>query len=549
LQKAKKKMKVALYARVSTTRQAENELSIPDQLRQMRDWCKRNGHVVAAEYVEAGATATDDRRPQFQEMIAAAVEKPAPFDIVLVHSFSRFFRDLEQALSYKKQLSKAGVDLVSITQQLGNDPMAHMLQSMLMMFDEYQSKENAKHTLRGMNENARQGYFNGSRAPFGYRTIEAGRTGTHGRLKKRLGIDPAEAEIVREIFTLYVHGKESPRMGMKEIAKNLNRRGLLMRGKEWRIQKVQTVLSSLTYRGLHVFNMTDSKTRRIKPESEWVKVPVPAIIDEALFEQAAKLRGAFSPKRCIPRRETSPHLLTGLLRCDCCGAGMTIATGKGGQYAYYKCTSRMSKGNAACPSRNIPADKLEGLVLDAFRQKVCTADYLKGLLNELRAEVAKGGGADKGQIKKLEGELKKVEQAQNRLLEAIERGALDMDMIGDRAHQNKARKENLLLEIAALKRKQQMPLAVISPQKIDAFTRVIRDRLTVPSAFSRAYLKAAVSEIRIKDQEMTIRGSRSSMVDLIKNGGNINVGEVPSFMREWRPLRPLNHCLRASGGF
>lgn len=523
-------MRVALYARVSTTRQAENELSIPDQLRQLRDWCKRNGHVVAAEYVEAGATATDDKRPQFQEMIAAAMEKPAPFDIVLVHSFSRFFRDLEQALSYKKQLSKAGVELISITQQLGNDPMAHMLQSMLMMFDEYQSKENAKHTLRGMNENARQGYFNGSKAPFGYRAIEAGRTGTHGRLKKKLDIDPAEAEIVREIFTLYVHGKDAPRIGMKEIAKNLNKRGLLMRGKDWRVQKVQTVLSSLTYMGLHVFNKVDSKTRRTKPEREWIKVPVPAIIDVALFEKATKLRKANSPKMCAPRRETSPHLLTGLLKCDCCGASMTITTGKGGQYFYYTCNSRMSKGNAACPSRSIPKEMLEGLVLDAFRQKVCTADYLKGLLNDLRAEVAKSGGVDKGRIKKLEAELKTVEQAQSRLLEAIERGALDLDMIGDRAHQNKARKESLLLEIASLKRKQQMPLAVISPQKIDAFTRVIRDRLTVPSAFSRAYLKAAVSEIRIKDDTMTIRGSRSSMVGLISNGGNINMGEVPSFI-------------------
>ncbi len=219
---------------------------------------------------------------------------------------------------------------------------------------------------------------------------------------------------------------------------------------------------------------------------------------------------------------------------------MTITTGKSGRYAYYKCTNRMSKGNASCPSRNIPTEKLESLVLDAFRQKVCTADYLKGLLGDLRAEVAKGGGADKGHIKKLEAELKTVEQAQNRLLEAIERGALDLDMVGDRAHQNKARKENLLLEIAALKRKQQMPLAVISPQKIDAFTRVIRDRLTVPSAFSAPISRHAVSEIRIKDQEMTIRGSRSSMVSLISNGGNINMGEVPSFISQWRALEDSN---------
>jgi len=55
-------MAVALYARVSTTKQAEKDLSIPDQLRQMRDWCKGQGLAVAMEYVEPGASATDDSR-------------------------------------------------------------------------------------------------------------------------------------------------------------------------------------------------------------------------------------------------------------------------------------------------------------------------------------------------------------------------------------------------------------------------------------------------------------------------------------------------------
>jgi site-specific DNA recombinase len=67
-------MIVALYARVSTTKKAEKDLSIPDQLRQMRDWCQRQSHTIAVEYVEAGASATDDRRPEFQRMLP----KPAP---------------------------------------------------------------------------------------------------------------------------------------------------------------------------------------------------------------------------------------------------------------------------------------------------------------------------------------------------------------------------------------------------------------------------------------------------------------------------------------
>lgn len=79
-------MHIALYARVSTTRQAENDLSIPDQLRQMRQWTERHGHVVVKEYLEPGNTATDDKRPVFQEMMADATVK-GPFSLSWCTSF------------------------------------------------------------------------------------------------------------------------------------------------------------------------------------------------------------------------------------------------------------------------------------------------------------------------------------------------------------------------------------------------------------------------------------------------------------------------------
>ena len=62
-------LRAALYMRVSTGRQAEHDLSIPDQRGQLKSWCSANGYFVVAEYVEAGASAVDDRRPSFQQMI------------------------------------------------------------------------------------------------------------------------------------------------------------------------------------------------------------------------------------------------------------------------------------------------------------------------------------------------------------------------------------------------------------------------------------------------------------------------------------------------
>src|SRR5258707_13409484 len=160
-------VRAALYLRVSTGRQAENDLSIPDQRRHAKGYCASRGWEIVAEYVEPGLSATDDRRPEFQRMIDAATTKPPAFDVILVHSFSRFFRDQFQLEFYVRRLAKAGVRLVSITQELGDDPMSNMIRQIMALFDEYQSKENAKHTLRAMKENARQGFWNGALPPIG----------------------------------------------------------------------------------------------------------------------------------------------------------------------------------------------------------------------------------------------------------------------------------------------------------------------------------------------------------------------------------------------
>src|SRR5580692_10495750 len=77
-------VRAALYMRVSTGRQAEHDLSIPDQRSQLQSWCRGNGHPVVAEYVEAGASAGDDRRPSFQQMIERACDGEHAFDLIVV---------------------------------------------------------------------------------------------------------------------------------------------------------------------------------------------------------------------------------------------------------------------------------------------------------------------------------------------------------------------------------------------------------------------------------------------------------------------------------
>jgi DNA invertase Pin-like site-specific DNA recombinase len=159
--------RTALYMRVSTGRQAEHDLSIPDQRSQLRSWCSSRGYEVVAEFIEAGASAGDDRRPVFQQMIERACDGDHAFDMILVHSYSRFFREAFEQEFYLRKLAKHGVKVVSITQPVGDEsePVQAMMRKVIALFDEYQSKENAKHVIRSMKENARQGFWNGSMAP------------------------------------------------------------------------------------------------------------------------------------------------------------------------------------------------------------------------------------------------------------------------------------------------------------------------------------------------------------------------------------------------
>ena len=251
-------MIVALYARVSTTKQAEKDLSIPDQFRQMREWCKGQGFSIAVEYEERGASATDDRRQAFQQMIAEASVSPSPFDAIIIHSLSRFFRDSLEFGLYERQLNKYGVKVISITQQTSDDPSGEMARKIFSIFDEYQSKENGKHTLRAMKENARQGYFNGANPPYGYRVLEVEAIGNKGK-KKKLEVDPSEAVGVYKIFSLYINGDKGKVMGTGAIAAHLNSQELTRRGKKWSKSTIHYLLTNSAYIGKYHFNKKNGR--------------------------------------------------------------------------------------------------------------------------------------------------------------------------------------------------------------------------------------------------------------------------------------------------
>ena len=537
-------MAVALYARVSTVRQAEADLSIPDQLNQMREWCRKNGLIIAREYVEPGASATDDKRPVFQQMIDDATRKPHPYEAVIVYSRSRFFRDMYGTLHYERMLLQAGAPLISITQPTTNDESGELLRHLISMMDGYSSRENAKHTSRAMKENARRGFFNGSRAPYGYRVVPTDVPGHKGKVRKRLEIDELEAGVVRRVFKLYLHGHQGHPMGVKAIAGLLNAEAVLMRGHPWRIQKLSDLISNQTYRGEYCYNMRDSRSGLMRPESEWIRCEVPPIIDEATFDAARRLRETRAPHRASShagRMLMSPTLLTGIIKCAQCGKSMTLATGKSGKYRYYRCCNKMAISAKSCPTPNLPMDRMDALILERLVDRILTPERVMTLLKEWLSNQAKMKGRLDEDSARLERSILSSEDGLNNLYRGIEQGVLALDStLQARVNQLKDTREKLLGELALIKRDQPSPRKLSSKQVEYACQRMREMLLDRTQGYGKQLLHLLVSEIRVQPGEAVITGSTEVLNKAVlemKKGTSV---EVPSLMRAWRARSDSN---------
>ena len=507
-------MRAALYLRVSTGRQAEHDLSIPDQRKQLVAWCAAKQWDVVAEFVEPGQSATDDRRPIFQQMIERACDGEHAFDVIIVHSYSRFFRDAFGQEFYLRKLAKAGVRLISITQPLGDDddPAQAMMRKVIALFDEYQSKENGKHVLRSMKENARQGFWNGTSCPIGYKLVEVEKRGN--RVKKKLDIDAVESETVKLIFRLYLYGDgESGALGVKEVVKWLNARGYRTpRGKTFSVGPVHKVLTNPVYIGSWRFNLKSSKTGERKPEDEIITIPVPAIIDAHTFEQVQRQLRARSPKVVAPRVTTGPILLTGLAVCATCGASMTLRTGTsstGAVYRYYTCSACARSGKTACKGRSIRMDKLDRLVTEHLVERLCEPTRLTEMLSSLAGRRAEKEQSLNSRIAALQREVTDADEKLKRLYRLIEDGVTDLDdVLKDRLNGLKAERERAR---AALERAKSYASGAIQldPALVEGFGRLMREHLTTGSIpFRKAYLQSIVDFIEVDDAQIRIRGSK-----------------------------------------
>ncbi len=135
--------RAVIYLRVSTGKQAQKDLSIPDQRKQLKAYCKHNAYNIVHEFKDA-QSGTTDKRPGFQAMVDAILYGGLECELIVVHSYSRFFRDQVVGELHIRSLAKRGVRMISLSQHTDENPEGHLMRRILAIFDEYQSLETAK---------------------------------------------------------------------------------------------------------------------------------------------------------------------------------------------------------------------------------------------------------------------------------------------------------------------------------------------------------------------------------------------------------------------
>ncbi|MBQ8515845.1 MAG: recombinase family protein [Ruminococcus sp.] len=361
-------MKIAAaYIRVSTEDQVE--YSPDSQLKAIRSYAKANGLLVPDDliFIDEGISGrTAAKRPAFMRMIGMAKKKPCEFEVILLWKFSRFARNREDSIMYKSMLRKqCGIDVVSISENLGDDKTSVLIEALIEAMDEYYSINLAEEVRRGMTEKVSRGEPVAS-PPFGYRMVD-----------KAYVPDEQTAPVVRRIFDDFVSGVPTTR-----IARDLNNEGIRTRtGKTWENRTVEYILRNVAYIGKISWNQSGKKNRTYdSPDTITVQGHHEPIVPPELFDAAQKRIAENKSKYSKNAHPTHGKMfaLKGLLRCSSCGAVLCLSQGTGVQCHQY------SRGKCD-KSHYIRLDKITLAVIEQLQADLASEDRIASVAQKKKA--------------------------------------------------------------------------------------------------------------------------------------------------------------------
>jgi site-specific DNA recombinase len=341
------KKRAALYCRVSTEGQAEDGYSLDEQSDRLVKYCEAHDYEVVKIYRDS-STGANRERPGLQAFFRDIKE----YDILVVYKLDRFSRSQKDTLAMIDELLASGCEFVSMTEHLdSSSPFGRLMISILSAFAELERGMIRERSALGVLGRAKSGKAMAWHTPpFGYKYDGA-----------NFVIDDVPASVVKKIFTSYLNG-----YSISQIVDTLNNEGHVGRKRDWTYGAIRDIIANATYTGLNAF------------KGELYDGNHEAIIEHKIYEQAQielKRRQTEAYSKGNPRPFQSQYLLSGLLRCGECDAGMGLFQNgvkkDGSRKKYYKCYTRLPKSlnktmwrnPAGCHSSNIELTAIEYLVL------------------------------------------------------------------------------------------------------------------------------------------------------------------------------------------
>lgn len=483
----------AAYARLSREDGDKPDSdSILNQQAILEQYCASHPELrLVSHYADDGYTGTNFQRPAFLRMLDDI--RAGLVRCVLVKNLSRFGRDYIDAGYYlERWFPSHGVRFIAVEDHVDSGRGDYdLLLPIRNFFNAQYPRDISRQVRTTFRSKMEQGSFIGAFACYGYRKDPD----RHGHLL----IDPAAAEVVREIYRLFAQG-----MSKSAVARLLEQRGIPSPAEykrltgsrhhspgsdspsHWQARTIDYILKNPVYagdmaQGRFVRSVMHGPCRGV-PREEWITVPDthPAVIPREEWDQVQRLlvkRGR--------TRAAAPEvgLWSGFLRCGDCGSAMVRRT-LGGETCYV-CGAYRRQGRRACTSHTIPARTLEQIVLDDLNQLLADAGGVEALIRRvgLPAPPAAAAEAELGQT------LSKLRRRLQRAYEDYQDGLLGRE-------EYLTYRQDYLEKEAALARQQEfLPSkqpAVLSPlERLSATGRL--EELTRPC------LVQAVSQIRVYD--------------------------------------------------
>ena len=431
----KEKKKVYIYTRVSTAMQIDG-YSLDAQKSRMKAFAEFNDYEIVGEYEDAGKSGKSiEGRLEFNQMMEDIKSGKDGVSYVLVFKLSRFGRNAADVLSTLQVMQDFGVNLICVEDGIDSSKDAGKLMiSVLSAVAEIERENIRVQTMEGRIQKAREGKWNGGFAPYGY-SLEKG----------QLFINEEEAKAIRVIFDQYVHTD----MGANGLAKYLENHGIhkiqRQNGKNplFDASLIRRILKNPVYCGKIAYGRRRTEkvhgTRndyKLVEQDDYLLVDGlhEGIVTEELWHEAQVklLAQAKKYEKVNHGKDNKIHLLSGIVKCPICGAGMygnkSIKHKSDGtkykDFFYYGCKHRtMTRGHKCDYKKQVNEELLDDAVAEVITKLVSNPKFAAMMQEKINMKV--DTTAIEQEIAAHEKLLRQSYSTKSRLMEEID--SLDPD--------------------------------------------------------------------------------------------------------------------------